>query len=81
MHFTHAVSTLFGGSTECDAISYMYCLPRLVFWHIFLRLIVAAVSYVVIGIIIQAAVRGASGVEVIPNVTFWKDFPFLIKVK
>jgi hypothetical protein len=42
-------------------------------------LIVAAVSYVVIGIIIQAAVRGASGVEVIPNVTFWKDFPFLIK--
>ena len=25
--------------------------------------------------------RGARGMEVIPNYTFWKDFPFLIKVE
>ena len=24
--------------------------------------------------------KGARGTEVIPNYTFWKDFPFLIKV-
>ena len=45
-----------------------------------LRLIIAAVSYLVIGIIIQAGMRGARGVEVIPNLSFWKDFPFLLKV-
>jgi hypothetical protein len=42
-------------------------------------LIIAAVSYLVVGIIIQVAVRGARGVEVIPNLSFWKDFPFLLK--
>jgi hypothetical protein len=42
-------------------------------------LIIAAVSYLVVGIIIQAGVRGARGVEVIPNLSFWKDFPFLLK--
>ena len=46
-----------------------------------LRLIIAAVSYLVVGIIIQAGVRGARGVEVIPNLSFWKDFPFLLKVQ
>ena len=45
-----------------------------------LRLIIAAVSYLVVGIIIQAGMRGARGVEVIPNLSFWKDFPFLLKV-
>ena len=25
-------------------------------------------------------VKGARGIEVIPNYTFWKDFPFLLKV-
>jgi hypothetical protein len=42
-------------------------------------LILCAVGYLVVGIIIQAGVRGARGVEVIPNLSFWKDFPFLLK--
>ena len=50
-------------------------------YTLLLRLIIAAVSYLVVGIIIQAGVRGARGVEVIPNLSFWKDFPFLLKVK
>ena len=45
-----------------------------------LRLIVAIVAYVVIGMIAKATVKGARGVEMIPNLNFWKDFPFLLKV-
>jgi hypothetical protein len=28
---------------------------------------------------LEGLVRGARGVEVIPNLSFWKDFPFLLK--
>lgn len=38
------------------------------------------VAYLVIGSVYMYKVKGARGVEVIPNYTFWKDVPFLIKV-
>ena len=28
----------------------------------------------------MAKVKGAQGMEIIPNIAFWKDLPFLIKV-
>ena len=28
----------------------------------------------------MAKVKGAQGIEIIPNIGFWKDLPFLIKV-
>ena len=38
-------------------------------------------AYFVVGGIFMYTKRGARGVEVIPNYTFWKDLPFLLKVK
>ena len=37
-------------------------------------------AYFVVGGIFMYTQRGARGLEVIPNYSFWKDFPFLIKV-
>ncbi|CAI8043558.1 Cation-dependent mannose-6-phosphate receptor [Geodia barretti] len=37
------------------------------------------VAYFVVGGIFMYTQRGARGVEVIPNYTFWKDLPFLLK--
>jgi hypothetical protein len=39
----------------------------------------AFIAYCVIGGIFMYSQKGARGTEVIPNYTFWKDFPFLIK--
>ena len=33
-----------------------------------------------IGIGVNAGIRHKQGIEMIPNVEFWKDFPFLLKV-
>ena len=38
------------------------------------------IAYFVIGGIFMYTKKGARGTEVIPNYTFWKEFPFLIKV-
>ena len=38
-------------------------------------------AYFVVGGIFMYTQRGARGLEVIPNYSFWKDFPFLIKVR
>ena len=37
-------------------------------------------TYFIVGGLIMYFMRGARGVEVIPNYTFWKDLPALIKV-
>ena len=40
----------------------------------------AVVAYCIIGGVYMYRVKGARGSEVIPNVTFWKELPLLIKV-
>ena len=37
-------------------------------------------AYLVIGGIFMYTQRGARGAEIIPNYSFWKDLPFLVKV-
>ncbi len=44
------------------------------------RTLGAVMLYFIIGAIIMFQVKGARGIEVVPNYTFWKDLPFLIKV-
>jgi len=41
--------------------------------------LIAAVLYLSIGSIVMWKVKGHSGIEVIPNIEFWKDLPGLIK--
>ena len=43
--------------------------------------IVACIAYFVVGAIMMYTFKGARGIEVIPNIGFWKDLPFLIKVE
>ena len=38
------------------------------------------IAYFIIGSIVNYKVKGARGLEVIPNIHFWKELPFLIKV-
>ena len=45
-----------------------------------LSLLVAVVTYFTVGAFINYLHLGARGVEIIPQYTFWKDVPFLIKV-
>ncbi len=44
------------------------------------RLLGAVTAYFIIGAIVMFQVKGARGIEVVPNYTFWKDLPSLIKV-
>ena len=44
------------------------------------RLFLAIVLYFIIGSVVMYTAKGARGVEMIPNYTFWRDLPFLIKV-
>ena len=44
------------------------------------RALLAFVIYLIVGAIIMYKVRGARGLEVIPQYLFWKDFPFLLVV-
>lgn len=46
----------------------------------FYRFFVAVMVYIVGGILFLRFYRGASGVEMIPNYEFWKDFPLLVTV-
>ena len=41
--------------------------------------LIAAPTYVVAGVLIMYFYKKARGVELIPNIEFWKDFPFLLK--
>lgn len=42
-------------------------------------LFVAVMVYIIGGMLFLRFYRGASGVEMIPNYEFWKDFPLLVK--
>ena len=44
-------------------------------------LIMAVVLYFAIGMPVMYYVKGARGLEMIPFISFWKDFPFLVKVE
>ena len=48
--------------------------------HTHHSLIAAVAAYFIIGAIVMYTVKGARGVEVVPNFTFWKTLPLLIKV-
>lgn len=37
--------------------------------------------YLVTGILFNKYHKGATGKEVIPNISFWTDFPLLVKVR
>jgi hypothetical protein len=55
-------------------------IPGLGILGLFLLLaVIGLILYFVIGIVIKIAVYKAKGVEVIPNVEFWKDLPHLVK--
>ena len=54
---------------------------RLIMQFISFRLLVAIVAYIVVGMLVMRYYKGARGIEMIPNLSFWKDFPFLLKVK
>ena len=40
----------------------------------------AVATYVIVGCLVNAFARQKRGIEIIPNLEFWKDFPFLLKV-
>ena len=46
---------------------------------VILVLFLATVTYLVVGTLLMVFWKGARGLEVIPNLAFWKDFPFLFK--
>eukprot|EP01115_Flamella_aegyptia_P001939 TRINITY_DN1321_c1_g1_i1.p1 TRINITY_DN1321_c1_g1~~TRINITY_DN1321_c1_g1_i1.p1 ORF type:complete len:188 (-),score=27.31 TRINITY_DN1321_c1_g1_i1:121-684(-) len=48
-------------------------------WIILSLSITGFVAYIIIGMAVKYKKYDARGVEMIPNINFWKDFPFLIK--
>ena len=44
------------------------------------RSLVGFCCYIAIGMAIGYRVKGARGIEMVPQLAFWKDLPFLIKV-
>lgn len=46
-----------------------------------LSVVIAFSIYLLVGSIVNYKFKGAKGVEVIPNLSFWKELPFLIKVQ
>lgn len=44
------------------------------------RAIIGVITYFVVGGIYMYQAKEARGLDVIPNLAFWKDLPFLIKV-
>ena len=49
----------------------MYCL---------FRFFVLVIVYLVGGVLYMRFVRGATGIEMVPNLEFWKEVPALVKV-
>ena len=49
------------------------------FIFVILVLFLAIVTYVVVGMMLMVFWKGARGLEIIPNLGFWKDLPFLLK--
>jgi len=48
-------------------------------WFLIILFAIALPVYLIGGIIYNMKVKNATGVEVIPNIAFWRDFPSLIK--
>ena len=48
--------------------------------NLHIRLIFGVASYFVVGTLWNKYRRGATGMEVIPNLAFWQDLPNLVKV-
>ena len=46
---------------------------------VILVLFLAIVTYLVVGVLLMVFWKGARGFEIIPNLAFWKDLPFLFK--
>ena len=44
-----------------------------------LVLFLATITYLVVGVMLMVFWKGARGLEIIPNLVFWKDLPFLLK--
>ena len=44
-----------------------------------IRVLVGILGYFIIGSVYMFHRRGARGVEVIPNLVFWKELPLLLK--
>ena len=40
----------------------------------------AIVAYVIVGMLVMRFTKGAVGVELVPNIQFWLNFPGLVKV-
>ena len=59
---------------------YRCMVPVFMVLYAVLRAIIAFIAYLVIGGLVMYFAKGARGIEVIPNITFWKDLPFLLKV-
>ena len=45
-----------------------------------ISLIIGVAIYIVLGVIVMKTKYSASGVDLIPNKVFWKNFPGLLKV-
>ncbi len=67
----------------CDVRPFVQLVSPLVPSQIvsFCRFIVIILVYVVGGVLFLHFSKGASGVEMIPNVSFWKEVPGLVKVR
>lgn len=44
-------------------------------------LFVFLTTYFVLGALLLRFVRGARGIEIIPNFEFWRDLPYLVRVR
>ena len=49
----------------------------LLYWY---RFLLGCILYFVIGCAVKHFVKGAQGIEIIPNINFWVDLPNLLKV-
>ena len=58
----------------------MQCTSSDVYLVLFCSSIVALVVYFVVGSLAMFYVKKARGIEVVPHLSFWMDFPFLLRV-
>ena len=48
-------------------------------WVFIIILFVSTILYFLAGTVYKAKVKGAAGVEAVPNIDFWRDLPSLVK--
>lgn len=64
----------------CVFYSINICPLKCLFFFFPSRFLVIVVIYLVVGVLVNKFVRGATGAELIPNRSFWAELPSLIKV-